>query len=126
PLRHLWGCATGRVPSCLDMLRQLVGMSKDRNLDSAVYWKAGRLHRYDSGYDPRRPEIQRVIGDLREQGVESGVHPGYETFMAPEILASEVKILREALGGDPLGGRQHYLRWCPETWSHWEQCGLAY
>ena len=25
-----------------------------------------------------------------------------------------------------MGGRQHYLRWCPETWLHWERCGLAY
>ena len=25
-----------------------------------------------------------------------------------------------------MGGRQHYLRWCPESWIHWENCSLAY
>ena len=123
---HLWGRFTGRVPSCLDLLRQLVALSKERHLDSAVYCKAGPLDRFDSGYDPRRPRFQRVVGELREQGIELGVHPGYETFMAPQRLAAEVETLREALGRQPLGGRQHYLRWCPETWVHWERCGLAY
>jgi hypothetical protein len=125
-LTHLWGCVVGKVPSCLDLLGKVVAMSRERNLDSAVYWKAGPLNRYDSGYDPRRPKLQKVIHGLLAQGVEMGVHPGYETFMAPEKLAAEVGILREALGEHALGGRQHYLRWRPETWLHWEHCGLAY
>ena len=125
-LGHLWGWLTGTVPSCLDLVRQLGSLSRERNLDSAVYWKAGPIGPHDSGYDPRQPCVQRVIGELREQGVEMGVHPGFETFMFPQRLASEVQVLREALGEDALGGRQHYLRWCPETWVHWERCGLAY
>jgi len=63
---------------------------------------------------------------LRENGAESGVHPGYNTFRSPEKLRREVMILRDVLGDQPLGGRQHYLRWCPETWIDWENCGLAY
>jgi len=125
-LRHVWGCLTGKVPSCLDLVRHLIAMSREHNLDSAVYWKASPVGPYDSGYDPRQSKVRRVIGELRGQGVESGVHPGYETFMAPEKLASEIETLRDALGEQTLGGRQHYLRWCPETWIHWEQCGLAY
>jgi len=123
---HLWGRLTGTVPSCVDLVRKLVALSKDHALDSAVYWKAGPLGPYDSGYDLRRPRFQRVIGELREQGVELGVHPGYETFMAPDRLAWEVETLREVLGEYNLGGRQHYLRWCPDTWVHWERCDLAY
>jgi hypothetical protein len=41
-------------------------------------------------------------------------------------LRREVSALREVLGDRPLGGRQHYLRWCPETWIHWETSGLSY
>jgi hypothetical protein len=59
-------------------------------------------------------------------GVESGIHPGYNTFRAPEKLRREVAVLRDTLGDRPLGGRQHYLRWSPETWLDWENCGLAY
>jgi hypothetical protein len=25
-----------------------------------------------------------------------------------------------------IGGRQHYLRWSPTTWEHWEACGVGY
>jgi len=123
---HLWGRLTGSVPNCVDLVRQLVALSKERGLDSAVYWKAGPLGKYDSGYDLRQPKFQLLLDELRRQGAELGVHPGYETFMAPQRLASEVKLLREALGEHRLGGRQHYLRWCPDTWVHWEQCDLAY
>jgi hypothetical protein len=63
---------------------------------------------------------------LKERGFESGVHPGYETFLSPQKLCGEVEILRQCIGIDELGGRQHYLRWLPETWRQWEACGLAY
>jgi len=63
---------------------------------------------------------------LREQGVENGVHPGYDTFENSDLLAQEVGILRNAIGEQSLGGRQHYLRWSPLTWVHWERCGLSY
>jgi hypothetical protein len=125
-LHHLWGRLTGSVASCLDLVRQLVALSKERGLDSAVYWKAGPLGPYDSGYDLRQARFQLLLGELRRQGAELGVHPGYDTFMAPQRLASEVELLREALGEHRLGGRQHYLRWCPDTWIHWERCDLAY
>jgi len=80
----------------------------------------------DSGYDPRRGAAAAAISWLREQGLESGVHPGYFTFGQPEALKAEVAVLREILGEGPLGGRQHYLRWNPDTWHDWERCGLAY
>jgi hypothetical protein len=67
-----------------------------------------------------------VISWLHERGVETGVHPSYETFLSPDRLLQEVQVLREALGEKPLGGRQHFLRWCPDTWLHWESCALAY
>src|SRR5205807_6191871 len=63
---------------------------------------------------------------LQDQGVEMGVHPGYYTFLSPDQLLQEVQSVRTVLGKSPVGGRQHYLRWCPETWLHWERCGRAY
>lgn len=113
-------------PSCLGLVEKAVSASLERGLDSAVYWKASRLGPFDSGYDPRCDRIRAVIHWLRERRVENGVHPGYRTFRCPEELRVEVQILRTLLGEQPLGGRQHYLRWCPETWIDWENCGLAY
>jgi hypothetical protein len=122
----LFGVMPGFEPSDLRALREIVSLSLSRNLDSAVYWKASRATPRDSGYDPRHRKIRDIIAWLAENQVECGVQPGYETFRAPEKLRREIQILREAMGDGPLGGRQHYLRWCPETWIHWETCGLAY
>jgi len=124
--RDLFGAISGSEPSDLRALREIVRLSLSRNLDSSVYWKASQPTPRDSGYDPRHHKIRDIIAWLIENQVECGVQPGYETFRAPEKLRREVQILREAMGAGPLGGRQHYLRWCPETWIHWETCGLAY
>jgi hypothetical protein len=70
--------------------------------------------------------VREVMRWLDDNQVENGVQPGYNTFRSPEKLRREVAALREVLGDRPLGGRQHYLRWCPETWIHWETCGLSY
>lgn len=116
----------GVNPAYLEAVRQIVQLSLDRGLDSAVYWKASPPGPMDSGYDPRHPKVQRVIFWMHKRGVETGVHPGYDTFLSPERLSLEVQVLREVLGKRLLGGRQHYLRWCPKSWQHWEDCGLAY
>jgi hypothetical protein len=124
--RDFFGLISGSEPSDLRALREIVRLSLSRKLDSAVYWKASQMTPRDSGYDPRHRKIRGTIFWLTENQVELGVHPGYDTFRAPEKLRREIQILREAVGDGPLGGRQHYLRWCPETWIHWETCGLAY
>lgn len=124
--RDLLSSLTETESSDLQALREIVGFSLERGLDSAVYWKASLPGPEDSGYDPRHRKVQKVIEWIAENGMESGVQPGYETFRSPEKLRREVQVLREALGQGPLGGRQHYLRWCPDTWLHWENCGLAY
>lgn len=124
--RDLFGLVSRTAPSDLQAIREIVSLSLERELDSAVYWKASLPSARDSGYDPRHRKVKVLLRWLEEKNVESGVHPGYDTFQSPEKLRREVTILREVLGSGPLGGRQHYLRWCPDTWIHWEMCGLAY
>jgi hypothetical protein len=127
-LRDLTALATPVEPTFLHLVRRIAGMSLQRGLDSAVYWKSSPNSNsgYDSRYDPRDPKIRDVMRWLRDQGVEQGFHPGYLTFENVEQLQGELRILREALGDGAIGGRQHYLRWTPQTWEHWERCGLAY
>jgi uncharacterized protein DUF7033 len=124
--RDLLSWGTSLEPTFLKLVREIVQMSRDRGLDSAVYWMAAQPSRRDSGYDLRHPKIEKVIAWLRDCRVEMGVHPGYHSFLSPEQLWQEVQTVREVLGEQRLGGRQHYLRWSPETWLHWEMCGLAY
>ncbi len=117
---------SGVEPAELNSVRGIALTSKGHGLKSTVYWKASPPGPRDSGYDPRHRKVRRVVEWLDTIGVESGVHPGYNTFRSPEKLRREVAILRETLGDRPLGGRQHYLRWAPDTWIDWENCRLAY
>ena len=100
--------------------------SLERGLDSAVYWKGSPAGPLDTGYDPRHPQVQEVVRWLERNNVENGVHPGYETFHSRTRLQQDLDVLGQALGEQSRGGRQHYLRWSPQTWEDWEQCGLAY
>ena len=124
--RHMLGWIPGVESPELRALREGVLLSTECNLDLAIYWKASPPGPRDSGYDPCDPRVRQVIDWLGGLGVESGVQPGYTTFRSPERLRREINALKEVLGDQPLGGRQHYLRWCPDTWIHWESCGLAY
>jgi hypothetical protein len=125
-VRDLSSAISDVEPAELRSVRDIALASLRHRLNSAVYWKAGPPGPNDSGYDPRHRKVRGVVDWLREIGLESGVHPSYNTFRSPEKLRREVAILRGVLGERPLGGRQHYLRWCPDTWIDWENCGLAY
>jgi hypothetical protein len=126
PFRDLLSSRTKVEPAELTKVRKLAQMSASRGLHSAFYWKASARGLHDSGYNPREPKIQRVLNCLREGGFELGVHPGYETFADRPKLAAELNHLRQTLCVDSPGGRQHYLRWSPETWLDWEACDLSY
>jgi hypothetical protein len=107
-------------------LKRLVQLSNERKLDSAIYWKSSEYGPYDTGYDLNDRRILKLINALQVQGVEMGIHPSYATFRSPELLRSEVEKLRAVLGNQKLGGRQDYLRWCPQSWIDWNSLGLAY
>jgi Family of unknown function (DUF7033) len=124
--RDLLSLVGGVEPTELRAVREIVLLSRRYGFRSAVYWKASPPGPRDSGYDLREPVVRRVIEWLSERGVELGVHPGYATYRSPEKLRREIHILKRVLGNQPLGGRQHYLRWRPRTWIDWENCGLAY
>lgn len=115
-----------REPAELAAVRDLADLSEQRGWRSSFYWKASPAGPYDSGYNPTHPKVRRVISELRERGHELGVHPGYNTFCNRDALAVEVDSLRHALCVRRPGGRQHYLRWSPQTWRDWEACGLWY
>ena len=124
--RDVLGLVTPALPAELVQVEKLAAISSTHGMRSAFYWKASPRGPRDSGYDPSSEKIKRVIDRLKLAGFELGVHPGYETFANRSKLADEVAVLRKTLDLNELGGRQHYLRWSPETWLDWEACGLSY
>jgi hypothetical protein len=125
-IRDIAARFTAVEPAYLSAVTELAQLSLQRGLDSAFYWKASPPGPHDSGYDPRHPKLRRAMVWLTEHGFENGIHPGYETWRDRDRLRSEVELLQSVLQQQRLGGRQHFLRWCPETWVDWEACGLAY
>jgi hypothetical protein len=108
------------------LLRKIVQLSVERGIKPAVYWKASAPGPNDTGYDLGHLSVRQMIEDFRQQGVEMGIHPGYESFESREGLSAEVKALQGFFGDRALGGRQDYLRWSPRMWAEWESLGLAY
>jgi hypothetical protein len=113
-------------PGYLDAVQRICRMGLDRGLRPALYWQSAGTDPFDTGYSLSHPKIARRMRWAEEQGLEQGVHPGYQTFRSRELLQQEVQRMKSALGRKSIGGRQHYLRWCPETWIDWECCELAY
>ena len=125
-MRDLLACGFGTDTAYQFYLRKIVQLSMQKGIHPAVYWKSSKPGPFDTGYDLNEPHLLKMIRELRSQGVELGVHPGYVSYQRFDVLRSEVQALREVLGEDDLGGRQDYLRWSPQTWSDWDALGLAY
>jgi hypothetical protein len=125
-VRDILSLAGLALPAYLEAVVRLARISKAAGFDSAFYWKASPRTACDSGYAPEDPRVRAVIDALGADGFEMGVHPAYSTFDSLPRLQEEVKRLRALLGEGPLGGRQHFLRWRPQTWKAWEAAGLSY
>jgi len=125
-LRDFLSTFSSTDPVGLALVRKLAEISQRRGLHSAFFWKHSPRTNYDSGYSPDDRRIQAVIEELRRSNFEIGVHPGYDTFHRRESLTQEIERLKRSLGENYPGGRQHYLRWSPQTWLDWEACGLRY
>jgi hypothetical protein len=124
--RDLLAAGIGVETTYQKLLRTIVELSLEGDLDSAVYWKASSQGPHDCGYDPNHDRIKNMIADFRSQGIEMGIHPGYDTADSMETLAAEVSTLRKLLGERRLGGRQDFLRWTPQMWIQWDSLGLSY
>jgi hypothetical protein len=113
-------------PIKLRTVRRIVDISFERGLDSAVYWMVTKPTPYDSGCDLDEPRVREKIAWLQGRCVEMGIHPSFYAFSDFDMLASQVERFRLATGLKRFGGRQHYLRWSPQSWADWERVGIAY
>ena len=125
-LRDLLGPTFGLRPSLLEAVFRLTELSKRHGMVSALYWKSSGKSDWDSGYELTMKPVRELISQLKNKGMELGVHPSYYTFNDSRRLGQEVEHICEVIGEIKVGGRQHFLRWHPRTWHDWERCGLAY
>jgi hypothetical protein len=107
--------------------------SERLGLRSAFYFMAGRTNnKFDADYEVEAPAIRDLLRKINKRGHEIGLHPSFETYLAPDMLAREADRLRavcrsEGISQKKWGGRMHYLRWRhPITLNAWSAAGMDY
>lgn len=111
----------------------LMDLSEQHGLISAFYFICGRTDRLrDADYELEHPAIRQLLRRIHQRGHEVGLHPSFNTYLEPRLLAQEAERLRrvcseEGIRQDSWGGRMHYLRWRqPITLQAWHDAGMSY
>jgi len=79
---------------------------------------------YDKNLSIHKPQFRKLIRKLDCLG-GCGIHPSYNTRLAPALMKSEIKALARALSGPVTMSRQHYLRFkVPQTFRHLIAAGI--
>jgi len=110
----------------------IMDLSDQHGLTSAFYFICGRTSDLDADYEPEHPAIRALMRRIHERGHEIGLHPSYNTYQHPQIIAVEAQRLRKIAAEEGIeqarwGGRMHYLRWeQPTTLRAWAEAGMDY
>jgi hypothetical protein len=114
---------------CFDYYMRCV---EEAGMRAAFYMMAGKTdERYDATYSLREPVVQALLSSIHARGHELGLHPSYNSYRSLDVLERELAALRDVcrelrIEQSAYGGRQHFLRWEPQTWSLWARAGLSY
>ena len=145
-VRHLWGGrfreASGRFaaaarfslgPGDFWTFDQLIESLSRRGLRSRLHFYAGPqgLRRgwpgclMDPGYDCADPRITDLLRSLAQNGFEVGLHPSYDSWASPDMIAQQREHLTQALRQPVTVCRQHWLRFSWEkTWISQAKAGI--
>ncbi len=131
----IWSQSKERLHSAdpFNTFNWIMAASERCKIKSAFYFICGRTFpSRDARYDIKHPAIRDLMRHIHARGHEIGLHPSYNTYQRPDIIASEAREListcqEEGIVQATWGGRMHYLRWqTPATLYGWEQAGMAY
>lgn len=114
-----------------------IHLEKKYNVRSAFYFCGfrGNLVRYlfkapDPFYDIDKPEFQKVLHMLKENGFEIGMHSSYLAYESEKMFRDEKKRIERVFNSPIFGNRHHYWHMNPdhpiETARIHETIGLVY
>ena len=111
----------------------IMDRSEEYGMKSAFYFICGWTDRaHDALYDVDHPAIRTLIRRIHERGHEVGLHPSFNSYFDPGVIASEAANLKrvcveEGVFQNAWGGRMHFLRWRhPETMRALDNAGMDY
>lgn len=111
----------------------IMDISENNGLTSTFYFICGRTNpSKDADYEPDHAAIKDLILRIYRRGHTIGLHPSYNTYNRPSLIALEAHRLRRICAEENIqqstwGARMHYLRWQnPITLQGLEQAGIDY
>ncbi len=100
-------------------------MLKNVKMEKVIYFLMGGTSKYDSHYELNDPTTQKAFRLAKKRGYKIGIHPSYNTWKDPEMMAQEKIKLEKAIGSEIDISRQHYLRFSfKETPAILEKLGI--
>ncbi len=133
PWHWLHGQVALHMQDPFNTFDRLMHLSEECGTKSTFFFKAGCTNpEFDCDYRLGHRAIRRLLRRIHNRGHLIGLHPSFETFLRPDLIAQEAGRLREAchqlgITQDRWGARMHYLRWSlSETWRALEGAGLSF
>jgi hypothetical protein len=96
-------------PNPLDQTERLLRAQTEQGVEATYFFIAGCNHRRDANYHIDDPDVLSLMQAVCNQGMEVGLHGSYTSLDDHLRLSEEFKAMR-ALGFEPRGSRQHWLR----------------
>ena len=112
-------------------LDHLLAMEAVANIKSLFYFYADLRPKslirwlFDPGYNIKQPRIKALIAELLDQGHQTGLHSGFETWSDPKEIAKQKSNLERITCKPVTACRQHWLRFSWQaTWASQQQAGI--
>jgi hypothetical protein len=129
-LRAFGWWASGRITGAadpFDVFDEWMDLLETCGLTGHFNMMGPRPEGSDAWYDLDHPEVGALLKRIQHRGHVIGFHPSYEGWNDPAAFRAELEGLEQRVGQPVRSGRQHYLRFSPETtWRIWSDAGMAF
>ena len=106
-------------------IEKLLATEREFGVRATWFFKSGGRDKRDAGYAADSAYLRGVYENLRADGHEIGLHPSFQSYLDPAMIAHERAALSRATGVVPSAVRQHFLRFrTPDTWNAQIEAGF--
>lgn len=111
----------GIYPDPYDVFDYISKIQQERNIKSTWFILM------ESEWGLKKKKYAKQLEKLTSLGYEIGLHPGYNSYSNLENIITEKKAVKRISGVEPIGVRNHFLRFnMPETYKKYEELGFLY
>lgn len=110
-----------------DCFDELFDLKEKLAAPSTFFLMSGGNAQLDGDYRLTDLPARELVTKITRSGDKIALHASYESGFADGMIAEERKAMTAAIGRDPHGARQHYLRFeTPQTWKRQIEAGIQY